>query len=92
MHSVERPFAGQQVALVGKLAVLSRRDVRAVVERLGGTFSAELTPRTAVVVTVGSRTELPSSVTRALTEHELCKVAGLPDVDTLQLCSSTCLT
>jgi tetratricopeptide (TPR) repeat protein len=82
--STDRPFSGQQVALVGKLSVLSRREVRAVVERLGGTFSAELTPRTAVVVAAAAPSDLPPQVERVLNERDLCRAAGLPDLDTLR--------
>ena len=34
--SADRPFAGQHVALLGKLRLLSKRDVRSLIERLGG--------------------------------------------------------
>jgi tetratricopeptide (TPR) repeat protein len=64
----DRPFAGQHVAVPGKLTLLTRRDVRALVDRLGGTFHAEVTPRTQIV----------------LTEDELCRAAGLPDAETLR--------
>jgi tetratricopeptide (TPR) repeat protein len=79
-----RPFDGQQVAVVGKLSLLSRRDARAIVERLGGVFSAEITPRTAVVVTAGTVRDLPATVERVLSESDLCREAGLPDVETLR--------
>ena len=82
--STDRPFAGQQVALVGRLTVLSKRDTRAVVERLGGTFAAELTPRTTIVIAGGEVRNMPSHVTRVLSEHDLCREAGLPDLDTLR--------
>jgi tetratricopeptide (TPR) repeat protein len=83
MPSIERPFSGHQVALLGKLSVLSRRDVRAVIERLGGTFSPEITPRTTVVVSADSASP-PDHVTRVISERELCVAAGLPDLDTLR--------
>ena len=67
-RTTERPFDGQHVAVPGKLALLARRDARAIVERLGGVFSAEITPKT----------------TLTLTEDELCRAAGLPDTDTLK--------
>lgn len=82
--SAEHPFAGQQVALSGKPAVLSRRDMRALVERLGGTFSSSVTPRTTVVIAAGDPPEFPGHVRRVVTEDELCRVAGLPDLDTLR--------
>jgi tetratricopeptide (TPR) repeat protein len=81
---IDRRFAGQQVALSGRLGVLSRRDVRAIVERLGGTFSAEVTPRTTLVVTGPDPVGLEAFAGRVLTEGQFCAEAGLPDVDTLK--------
>jgi tetratricopeptide (TPR) repeat protein len=88
------PFAGEQVALVGKPGVLSRRDARAIVERLGGTFTPSLTPRTTVVVLGADAraagapdarpVEIPAHVQRVLTENDLCREAGLPDLETLR--------
>jgi len=80
----ERPLAGEQVALVGKLSLLSRRDTRSLVERLGGTFSSDLTPRTTVVVVAGDAQDVPSYVRRVLSESDLCREAGLPDLETLR--------
>jgi hypothetical protein len=84
MPPVERSLSGQQVSLLGRLSVLSRRDVRAVVERLGGTFSPEITPRTTIVVAAGTPGDLPSHVTRVLSEDALCHEAGLPALGTLR--------
>jgi tetratricopeptide (TPR) repeat protein len=56
------------VAVPGRLTLLTRRDARALVERLGGTFSATVSPRT----------------TLTLTEDELCRAGGLPDAETLK--------
>jgi tetratricopeptide (TPR) repeat protein len=81
---VDRPFAGQQVALVGRLSLLTRRDARAIVERLGGIFSSDVTPRTTVVVTGGELREIPANVRRVLSEGDLCHEAGLPDLETLR--------
>lgn len=81
---IDRRFAGQQVALSGRLDVLSRRDVRAIVERLGGTFSAEVTPRTTLVVSGQDPAGLETFIGRVLTEGQFCAEAGLPDVDTLK--------
>jgi tetratricopeptide (TPR) repeat protein len=77
-------FTGQQVALVGRLSLLSRRDTRALVERLGGTFSPDVTPRTTVVVTGAEARDLPPTVQRVLSEDDLCREAGLPDLETLR--------
>ncbi len=82
-RSIDRPFLGQQVALVGRLSVLSRRDVRSLVERLGGTFCADLTPGTDTVV-AGEAAALPAHVTRVVGEADLCREAGLPDLETLR--------
>jgi tetratricopeptide (TPR) repeat protein len=83
MSSVDRPFAGEQVALVGRLRLLSRRDTRAIVERLGGTFSAAVSPRTTIVVSSGAQ-DVPDHVHRVLSEDDLCRAAGLPDPETLR--------
>ena len=64
----ERPFDGQHVAVSGKLSLLTRRDARALVERLGGTLSSAGSPRT----------------TLTLSEDELCRAGGLPDAETLK--------
>jgi tetratricopeptide (TPR) repeat protein len=80
----DRPFSGEQVALVGRLSLLSRRDTRAIVERLGGTFTPELTPRTTIVVASTATPDVPRHVRRVLTEDDLCREAGLPDPDTLR--------
>ena len=89
-----RPFAGEQVAVLGKPSVLSKRDIRALVERLGGTFSPTVTPRTTVVVMgtegkAGRESDawsgkIPPQVTRVLSEADFCRQAGLPDPDTLR--------
>jgi tetratricopeptide (TPR) repeat protein len=90
----DRPFAGQQVALVGKPGVLSKRNIRSLVERLGGTFSPAITPRTTVVIVApdqktgrdadGRPPELPRHIRRVLSERDFCATAGLPDLDTLR--------
>jgi tetratricopeptide (TPR) repeat protein len=90
----DRPFAGAQVALIGKPGVLSKREIRGLIERLGGTFSPAVTPRTTVAV-VGADAkagrdpspappEIPPQISRVLSEEELCRVAGLPALDTLR--------
>jgi tetratricopeptide (TPR) repeat protein len=83
LPSAERVLAGQHVALVGKLAVLSRRDARTVVERLGGTFSLDVTDRTTVIVVPDQAPALDHKG-RVISERELCVAAGLPDLDTLR--------
>jgi len=81
---VDGPFAGEQVALVGRLGLLSRRAARAIVEQLGGTVSADVTPRTTVLVASQPPADLPSHVRRVLSERDLCREAGLPDPETLR--------
>lgn len=71
------------MALVGRLRVLTRREVRTLVERLGGTFSPRVTPRTAVVI-AGDDAPAVESDAATVTESELCGLAGLPDVETLR--------
>jgi tetratricopeptide (TPR) repeat protein len=83
MSSADRPLSGHQVALVGKLRLLAKRDIRALVERLGGTFSNDVTPRTTMVV-VGAEAAEPPVAARVLTEDDFCREAGLPDLDTLR--------
>lgn len=84
MARPERLFAGHQVTLLGRLSVLSRRDVRSLVERLGGTFSANLTPRTTAVVAGQEAGTFPSHVSAVVSEQDLCREAGLPDPETLR--------
>jgi tetratricopeptide (TPR) repeat protein len=84
MPASDRLFTGHQVTLVGRLSVLSRRDVRALVERLGGTFSTSLTPRTTAIVTGEEAGAVPAHVNSILTEGDLCREAGLPDLETLR--------
>src|SRR5262245_15247268 len=84
MPLADRPLAGHQVALLGKLRVFSRRDTRALIERLGGTFSSEPTPRTTVVVVGADAPGVPDHVAKVLTEDDLCREAGLPDIETLR--------
>ncbi len=64
----ERPFDHQIVAISGKLALLTRRDARAMVTRLGGVLAREGATRVTLVVT----------------EDELCRASGLPDAETLR--------
>jgi tetratricopeptide (TPR) repeat protein len=80
----DRLFAGEHVAAAGRLTLFSKRDLRTLVERLGGVFSPELTPRTTVLVTAGELLTVPDTVRRVMTENELCQAAGLPDLETLR--------
>jgi tetratricopeptide (TPR) repeat protein len=74
---------------VGKAAFLTKKDIRALVERLGGSFSASVTPRTTLVITGADAAgadalEVPRQVRRVLTEDDLCREAGLPDIESLR--------
>jgi tetratricopeptide (TPR) repeat protein len=82
--SPNHAFAGDHVTVAGRLTLLTRRDVRAVVERLGGVFTPDLTERTSVLVAGGDLLSMPSSVRRVLSEDDLCRVAGWPDLETLR--------
>jgi hypothetical protein len=84
MPSREHPFAGDHVSVAGRLTMFSRREVRRLVERLGGSFSADISPRTTVVVRA-PESEMPDSTqARVLSESDLCTIAGLPDLETLR--------
>ncbi len=82
----ERPFAGQHVAVLGKGGVLSRRDLRAVIERLGGTCAFSLSEHTTVIVRTGDAPAdgWPDHVRQVVTEDAVCRAAGLPDLETLR--------
>jgi tetratricopeptide (TPR) repeat protein len=82
----DRPFAGQQVAVLGKGGVLSRRDLRDLVERLGGTCAFSLSDRTTIIVRTGDAADaaVPPRVREVLSEDALCRAAGLPDLETLR--------
>jgi len=81
--SNDKPFAGQQVVLAGRLRVLTRRDVRTIVERGGGTFAGEITPRTTVVVAPPGFEPPAGFGGELLDEAAFCRRAGLPDPGTL---------
>jgi tetratricopeptide (TPR) repeat protein len=80
--SPDHPFAGEHVSVAGRLGLFSRRDVRTLVERLGGVFSADISPRTTVVVAAPDA--VPESPARVMTESDFCAAAGLPDLETLR--------
>ena len=64
--------------------LFSKRDLRTLVERLGGVFSGDVTPKTTVLIASGELLAVPASVRRVITENDLCEAAGLPDLDTLR--------
>jgi len=67
-YTPARPFDRHLVAIRGKLALLTRRDARAIVARLGGVLARE-----------GA-----TQATLTISEDDLCRAAGLPDADTLR--------
>ncbi|HUF24597.1 MAG TPA: tetratricopeptide repeat protein, partial [Vicinamibacterales bacterium] len=83
--SPARPLAGERVAIAGKLALLSRRDARALVERLGGRV-LDTTGDGATLVVGDFPPELASNGEgiRCMSEGELCEAAGLPATDALR--------
>ncbi|MDH4064870.1 MAG: hypothetical protein OEW19_10765, partial [Acidobacteriota bacterium] len=44
------PLRGETLVLAGRLWSLTRKEARAVVERLGGTWDDDVSPRTTMVV------------------------------------------
>ncbi|MDQ3068568.1 MAG: tetratricopeptide repeat protein [Acidobacteriota bacterium] len=78
-----RPLAGERVTIAGKLALLSRRDARALIERLGGhlldTADAAFT-----LIIAGLDAPEPPRGTRLMSEAELCAAAGLPASDAIR--------
>ena len=80
----EFALRGQHAAIAGKLTVLSRRDARVIIERLGATVDPEVTPKTTIVVGEIEPDRVPVHVVRFMTEGDLCREAGLPDPETLR--------
>ena len=70
--------------MAGRLTLLAKRDVRALVERLGGVFTPDVTDRTTVLVAAGELLAAPPQVRRVLSEDDLCRAAGWPDLETLR--------
>jgi len=65
MGGARQPFAGDHVAIAGRLSLFSKRDVRSLVERLGGVFSADVTPRTTVIISTATLIDPPPTVAPA---------------------------
>src|SRR6185503_7146271 len=82
--NTRQPFAGDHVATTGKLTLFSRRDIRTLVERLGGVFTPDITPRTTVLVSATPILDPPPAVRRVLNEDAFCIEAGLPNLETLK--------
>lgn len=80
-----RPLAGERVAISTRLVLLSRRDARALVERLGGQV---LDNEAGATVVLGG-SDNPNAASnaggiRTMSETELCEAAGLPSADALR--------
>ena len=78
-------LSGERVVVEGKLSLLSRRDARALVERLGGEM-LETPERATIVLIPGGHTTQISNADgiRLMSEAELCETAGLPASDALR--------
>src|SRR5690606_5928903 len=76
----------QHVAVLGKGGVLSRRDMRALVERLGGTCAFSLSDHSTIVIRTGDAPAggWPAHVREVLTEDAVCRAGGLPALETLR--------
>ena len=84
--SSARPLAGERVAIEGRLALLSRRDIRALVERLGGRMLDAAASGATLVVGSDFSPNQASNGTgiRCMREEALCELAGLPSSDALR--------
>ena len=81
----DRPLAGERVAIAGKLPTLSRRDARALVERLGGRLlEAPASGATLLLADPSSAHGPDEKGVRRMAEAELCALAGLPSSDALR--------
>lgn len=97
---VSQPLAGQVVVFSGKLSSLGRKDARALVERLGGVTSDQVTTQTTLVVVGDEPAAAPdktqhlrraeeinqerAGAIRVLSEGEFCELAGVPSPETLR--------
>jgi hypothetical protein len=68
--AANHPFAGEHVSAAGRLMLFSKRDLRTLVERLGGVFSGDVTPKTTVLIASGELLAVPASVRRVITEND----------------------
>jgi tetratricopeptide (TPR) repeat protein len=93
-HSPEYPLADQVVAFTGKLSSLGRKEAQAIVIRLGGAATDEVSARTTMLV-VGAEGFAGGDKSqklrraedlglRVVTESEFCRMAGIPPPDDLK--------
>ena len=91
-----RPLAGELVVFTGKLSSLGRKDARALVSRLGGTSTDDVTVKTTLVI-IGAEGfgPVPADKSnklkraeelgiRTMAEQEFCRIAGVPTLETLK--------
>jgi tetratricopeptide (TPR) repeat protein len=91
-----QPLTGELVVFTGKLSSLGRRDARALVSRLGGTTTDDVTAKTTLLV-IGAEGFGPVPADRSnklkraeelgirtITEEEFCRIADVPTPDTLK--------
>ena len=77
--SVARPFAGEVVALLGRLSSLSRSEAVEIVQRGGGLVDAGPSERTTLLVAgadAPARNAQSGARPRTLSEDEFCRLAG----------------
>ncbi len=91
-----RPLAGELVVFTGKLSSLGRKDARALVSRLGGATTGDVTAKTTLLV-IGAEGfgPVPEDKSnklkraedlgiRTMAEEEFCRMAGVPTPETLR--------
>ena len=93
-HSTKHPLTDQVVAFTGKLSSLGRKEAQALVIRLGGSSSEDVTAKTTMVV-VGAEgfptAEKSQKLRKAeelklriLSESEFCRLAGIQPPEELK--------
>ena len=91
-RAAKPPFIDEVVVFTGKLSMLGRKEAQALVIRLGGSASDEVTARTTmVVVGAESTTERSQKVRKAeelnirlISENDFCRMAGLQPPEELK--------
>src|SRR5690606_4114038 len=79
------PLSGERVSMTARLSLLSRRDARALIERLGGeVLEGDDDSATLVLGPSGTLQASDARGTRVMSEDELCELSGLPPSDALR--------